>query len=66
MSTATQMSELIGRTATYAVPKVAIIVNVQITDARMSYGQEQVLITPLDGSGHAWVMRSSVTLRDGA
>ena len=67
MTTASQMAELIGRTAAYVVPTAfEITVNVRITDVRTVYGREQVLITPLDGSGEAWVLRSSVTLRDGA
>lgn len=66
--TATDPRANIGRTGSMLVTwgnaarPSELTVTVSITDARTAYGSAQYQITPVAGSGSAWVMAHRVTL----
>ncbi len=51
--TAKELSEVIGKTATYATGSLSF--EVIVTDTKMSYGHIRYEIKPKSGSGTAWV-----------
>jgi len=59
MATAKELVSYIGRCGSIHLGKV--VVNVRVTDARVSWGAVQVEIEPLSGSGSQWVDVSGVT-----
>ena len=60
--TVLELAEYVGITATYhGVP--GLVIEVQVSDARMSWGQVQLQIQPTrpqDNSGSKWVNSDSV------
>lgn len=38
-----------------------LLVEVRILDAKSAYGQERLLVSPVSGSGEAWVKADRVT-----
>ena len=57
--TAKDMIALIGTEGAYNVSR-EMYVMVRIEDARVSYGEVQVLITPLQGYGTCWINVNNV------
>lgn len=57
LTTPARRSTKPDKLAKYPDEKIAcgITVHVRITNVRSLFGQKQVLVTPLDGSGSAWV-----------
>lgn len=64
--TARQLSELIGRHATYQLPRSDLCLHVTILDARQRFGRIDALIRPLDpdSSGSTWVELHKLNLED--
>lgn len=56
--TTLELNKLIGREVSYVQGPVSFAC--RVVDAKISYGQERVLIEPLSGSGCIWVATSSV------
>lgn len=63
--TATERANLIGRrgTMTYEHSSGDLEFPVNILDAREAYGRLDVLVTPAEGSGQAWVSADRVKVR---
>ncbi len=57
--TVREMSALIGTVGTYNVGR-DVYMDVKIIDMRLSYGNEQALITPVAGEGEMWVQLGSI------
>lgn len=49
-----ELKDLIGKRAMWRLKQYGINVGVKILDVRMSYGQIQYFITPIDGTGSRW------------
>jgi hypothetical protein len=62
MITVKQLMKYIDREAVYIINTMAL--TVLIIDARECYGQAQVLIAPVNGSGSNWVNLSSIALKE--
>lgn len=63
MTTATQaLQQYIGKQAMIQYGTLSVLVN--ITDAKNSYGQDRLQITPVAGSGATWVNLSSLMFAD--
>ena len=60
MTTKPATDKYIGQRAEYACGKLKI--TVLITDHRVCFGRDDVLITPATGTGEQWVDVQSVTL----
>ncbi len=58
--TLSQLEDLRTKQVRYEINGLRI--NVKVLDAKLSYGNERYLITPLDGSGTIWVNQQSVTI----
>ena len=63
--TARELADLIDKQATLAVPAeskgtAVLEVAVQILDAREHFGRIDVLVTPVQGAGQAWVSAERV------
>jgi len=57
--TAIELAKYIGQTATYhGVP--GLVIEVTVIDARVSWGQVQLQIQPVSGSGSKWVNAESL------
>lgn len=54
-----ELAALIGKHGEYNVTR-DMWITVVIEDVRLSYGEVQVQITPLDGHGYAWVLATNV------
>ena len=64
--TAGELDKLRGMNATLRVSErsgATLGFPVKITDARESFGRLDVLVTPLDGEGEAWVSAERVKVR---
>lgn len=59
MMTVKEMAALIGTEGMYNVSR-DMYVRVRVEDVRVSYGDVQLLITPIAGTGEAWVMAGNV------
>lgn len=58
---ATEQSKLLNRTAEYS-PITGLVVQVRIVDIRQVFGRTDAQITPLKGSGRAWVNLTALKL----
>ena len=61
--TTAELAKLLNRTAT--IDHDGLSVRVRILDGRQAYGREDVLVTPLEGSGERWVSAERVRLEGG-
>ena len=64
--TAREIAALLDKTATLSVTERSggkLEVPVRITNAREAWGRIDVLVTPVDGSGEAWVSAERVKVR---
>lgn len=58
--TAREMAELLDRTAWYNAD--AFMIEVQVCDVRVNFGQPQVLIRPVNGRGEKWTPLQALAL----
>ncbi len=57
-----ELAKLVGRSATLTVGELRV--EVTVTDVRANFGRTDYLITPVTGSGQAWVSQTSITLEE--
>ncbi len=60
MTTTKTMARLIGGTGHYLIPGSKMAVAIRVTDVRIRFGAEDVLIEPVAGYGSRWVTLESV------
>jgi len=60
--TTTQTTSLIGQRGQLIAERDKLQITVTIQDARSCYGRTEVLVSPKDGSGKAWVSIDRVSL----
>ena len=58
-----ELARIIGKVGTIESDRLTI--PVRIMDGRTAYGRQDVLVTPLEGSGERWVDAARVTLEGG-
>jgi hypothetical protein len=56
--TALELAQHIGQLGSYYIP--GLVIEVTVIDARMSWGQVQLQIQPVSGSGSKWVNADSL------
>ena len=56
--TARELAQYIGKTGSYRIGDLSV--NVEVLDARVSWGQIQYLNTPVSGEGSRWVQEHLV------
>jgi hypothetical protein len=56
--TVRELAQSIGKTGTYQIKDMKI--NVEVLDAKVSWGQTRYLITPVSGEGSRWVQENLV------
>ncbi len=54
-------ADLIGREAWYTTPLTGLVFRVRILDVHAAYGRTDVKVTPIGGSGEAWVTKEKLT-----
>jgi hypothetical protein len=63
MTTATELAREIGQRMSYVPPSTpTMIIYGTVQDARLRFGQVDVLFVPDAGAGSAWLARTSVTV----
>lgn len=62
MTTANDMTPVIGQTVQLRVEDIKVLV--MVLNAKNSYGRLRLLVTPVAGSGEQWVEMSRVSLID--
>jgi adenylyl- and sulfurtransferase ThiI len=60
--TVRELAQYIGKTGTYQIKDMRI--DVEVLDAKVSYGQTRYLITPVSGEGSRWVQENLVLEND--
>lgn len=67
--THTEIARLLDKVGTLEVPAGQgatppnwLTIKVRIVDGRTAYGRQDVLVTPVDGSGEAWVSADRVKI----
>ena len=61
--TTTQTNLLLGQRGQIFVERNKLAIEVQIVDARSSYGRQEVMIQPTSGLGRTWVQLERVNLK---
>ena len=60
--TAREIAELLDKQATLELQGSGLVIGVRIVNARENFGRIDVLVTPMEGSGQAWVNAERVTI----
>jgi hypothetical protein len=56
--TTAELAKLLGQLGSYYIP--GLVIEVTVIDARMSWGQVQLQIQPVSGSGSKWINADSL------
>ncbi len=59
--TTKESADLIGRETWYTTPLTGLVFRVRILDVHAAYGRTDVKVTPIGGSGEAWVSFQKLT-----